>query len=131
MHKSLATVLSIFFITAIVFLGLYAMGVFDGDGVSYVDSAVYGNGEFVYRGELKNGRFNGPGSVTMKSGSVYSGGFTDGRFSGYGAFYSAAGWSFEGNFKDGLIDGDGIFKSGSLIFPGSWERGAPIVRYEN
>ena len=116
MRKSVAWGLAVLFIIAIVFLGFYAMGVFDGDGVTYVGDLEDSLGEFTFSGGMKNGLFSGSGTIELKNGGVFIGEFDNGRFSGDGAYYHSGAetvddWHFDGVFDSGRVS-SGSFSPG-------------------
>lgn len=96
--KSVCSVIA-FVLAAAVSAG-FALGVFDGDGISRVQDRDYD--EFIFAGSLRNGRFTGYGSMLFLSGERYSGNFSAGRFHGEGRLYcSAENWNFDGIFQEG------------------------------
>ena len=58
----------------------------------------------VYRGGFTNGKFNGPGTLTMTDGSVFEGEFRNGMADGFGRLTHADGTLEEGLFRH--INGD-------------------------
>ena len=93
----------------IAFCACYALGVFDGDGVVKVENKEFS--EFTYNGSLKDGLFDGHGSVFFPDGERFNGYFTGCRFDGAGYFSGVGGkWNFFGNFESGSISG-GTLKS--------------------
>jgi hypothetical protein len=107
-------------IAVIVFFASFALGAFDGDGVSVVHDKDYD--EFTFSGNLRNGRFTGYGSMYFQGGERYSGSFTLGRFDGEGAMHCPLlAWNFDGFFDEGRV-GSGIFQDieGEAI---TYERG--------
>jgi len=108
-----APVVSAVLVSAAVFLALYALGVFSGGAVTYVDNLEYSSGGFAFSGGLVDGQFNGAGTIGLAGGSVFKGEFDEGRFSGDGAFYYSGDihsddWHFNGLFQNGRAGG-GIF----------------------
>ena len=96
-----------FTVTAIALFACFALGVFDGEGISTVHEKDYE--EFTFSGNLRNGRFTGIGSMSFQDGQRYSGNFALGRFEGEGTMYSPLpAWSFNGFFQEGRI-GSGVF----------------------
>ncbi|MCL2343661.1 MAG: hypothetical protein FWC62_07180 [Firmicutes bacterium] len=108
--KWIAAAVTAALIAAAALCACFAFGLFDGRGVSEVSDKDYT--EFTYSGELKNGRFDGYGTLGFQDGLRYTGNFADGRFSGKGEFSDAAkGWNFTGVFADGQVSG-GVFRRG-------------------
>jgi len=96
-----------FTIAAIVLFACFALGVFDGEGVSAVRDKDYDG--FTFSGNLRSGRFTGFGSMDFRDGQSYSGNFALGRFDGEGTMYNPPrAWSFDGFFREGRI-GSGVF----------------------
>ena len=60
----------------------------------------------IYVGEIKDGIFNGQGTLTLASGDRYVGAFKDGDLNGYAIQYRA----------DGSILREGIFKNGEFLY---------------
>ena len=97
----------IFTIAVVVLFACFALGVFDGEGVSAVRDKDYD--EFTFSGNLRSGRFTGFGSISFRDGQSYSGNFALGRFDGEGTMYGPPqAWSFDGFFREGRI-GSGVF----------------------
>ena len=133
MKKISALILTILFVFAVILFGLYAMGILDGDGIIHTDSAEFQSGGFTFTGEMKDGLFEGDGTIVFNDGGVFTGAFSDGRFSGDGTFYNNGGadtsdWYYNGVFQNGRTDG-GVFHSsgGTEIFFGRGSAGADIA----
>jgi hypothetical protein len=62
-----------------------------------------------YKGQVKNGRFDGQGVWTSQSGDHYEGQFKDGHRHGQGVYVWPDGDRYEGQFKDGHIHGQGVY----------------------
>ena len=60
----------------------------------------YDDGEYMYTGTLKAGKFNGVGKIAFADGTRYEGGFYESCFHGEGTFFGEE-WSFEGVFENG------------------------------
>ena len=102
MRKFMVFVCAIMFIVAIVFFGLFAMGVLGDDGVIHVNQMAYVSGGFTFSGDLRDGLFSGDGTINFQDGSRYNGGFAAGRFEGKATFITEGGeWSFDGIFQNG------------------------------
>jgi hypothetical protein len=111
MGKLKSAVISLFLIAGVGLLACFALGLFDGDGVTKVRERDYS--EFTFTGNLRNGRFTGNGSMFFQDGARYSGGFSAGRFSGNGTLYDTDGiWNFSGVFQDGQANGGTFYPYG-------------------
>jgi len=76
-----------------------------------------------YVGQIKDGKFNGKGVLTYKTGAKHQGEFLDGKKHGEGKITQLNGNSFEGNFINDVRHGKGILK---------WISGAQIeTEWEN
>ncbi|MCB1477289.1 MAG: hypothetical protein KDJ62_00115 [Rhodobiaceae bacterium] len=62
-----------------------------------------------YSGEMKNGRPEGKGTYTHRSGVSYSGQWHDGLMHGQGRLFLPNGDQYSGGFALGKSDGDGIY----------------------
>jgi hypothetical protein len=78
----------------------------------------------VYRGGFTNGKFNGPGTLTMRDGSVFEGKFRNGMADGLGRLTHADGTFEEGLFRH--INGDLVHldmpsvELDPVLAPGPW-----------
>jgi len=89
---------------AIALCACFALGVFDGDGISRVADKEYTG--FVFSGNLLGGLFYGHGEIRFWDGDRFEGDFTEGRFDGDGFFSAAADrWEFRGDFHNGRVIG--------------------------
>jgi len=82
----------------------------------------------VYKGDVKNGKPNGLGSLTYPDGSKYVGEFKDGKQNGQGTYTFGKGkWEggkYVGEFKDGKYNGQGTFtKKNGKKYVGEWKDG--------
>jgi hypothetical protein len=66
--------------------------------------------QIYYDGEMKDGRYNGPGILNDEDGDKYEGNFKDGLPDGIGKYEYADGSNYEGNFKEGRPDGLGKYE---------------------
>ena len=66
-------------------------------------------GNIEYVGEMKDGKYNGLGTLYFKDGGKYIGQFENGKRHGQGTFNYASGDKYEGSFKFNKIDGKGSF----------------------
>lgn len=62
----------------------------------------------LYEGRLENGRPEGTGRLTLRSGEVYEGGWVEGLRAGTGYLRDADGSHYEGTFAAGLPHGEGV-----------------------
>ena len=121
MHKSVTPVFMMLLITAAALLALYAMGAFDGAGVSYVGDMEHYSGEFSFSGGMKDGLFSGTGIIKLTDGGAFTVGFDEGRFSGDGVIYGSGNdntndWRFYGAFHNGRANsGTFYFADGSKV----------------
>lgn len=60
-----------------------------------------------YKGNYKNGKMHGQGTILFKNGNKYVGNFVDGHMNGKGTFTYADGDKYVGDFKDDLMHGKG------------------------
>ena len=82
---------------------------------------------YEYVGEWKNNDRSGTGKLTMPGIGVYSGMFVNGKFQGKGILTYYSGDKYEGNFNKGVRDGAGkcTFANGDL-FDGIWKNDTPV-----
>ena len=59
-------------------------------------------------GELRDGKLNGQGVLTLPGGDRYEGGFVDSRFGGRGIYTRANGDRYEGGFANDRFSGQGV-----------------------
>ena len=148
MRKIIVSIITILLIATVVFLGCYSMLMSDVDKVYHVENAEYITGEFTYSGWMKNGLFDGDGTLRFNRGGffvgefkegkfeghgeysdaegrlIYSGDFINGKFDGQGLFISPEGWVYEGAFKEGLFEGEGKYVNvKGQTYEGSFKRG--------
>ena len=77
-----------------------------------------------YDGEMKEGRFNGHGTLTTADGDTYEGEFKDGERNGKGKMVWLNRNSYDGEWKNGVMDGEGTYKwLGGNIYVGHWSKG--------
>ena len=87
----------------------------------------FANGD-QYDGQMKEGKFNGYGTLLGAKGTKYVGWFADGKFNGNGTFTTRQGRTYTGDFKDDLLNGKGIVKEkdGKVIYDGQFKDGQPV-----
>jgi hypothetical protein len=77
-----------------------------------------------YNGEMKNGRPDGQGSITMRSGLSYSGAWKNGLMNGRGKLKFDNGDDYDGELADGKLNGHGRYAStDGSIFDGAFKNG--------
>ncbi|QIP16849.1 hypothetical protein G8759_31510 [Spirosoma aureum] len=83
-----------------------------------------GNYEFIYEGDMINGRMEGWGKIVFpKKQTRYEGFFLNNLFSGYGTYYYPDGSIYTGTFFNGFRQGNGIIKNADgSVYLGSWVR---------
>ena len=71
-----------------------------------------------YTGEIKDGKPNGMGVATYKSGNAkrYVGSFVNGMYNGKGTMFFDNGVFLTGEWKNGKLNGKGSFLSESGVF---------------
>ena len=82
-----------------------------------------------YRGDFKNGEFDGHGVHTWPGGKKrYEGEYRGGKKSGYGVFTNENGARYEGNWANGKMSGSGkqYNKEGVLSKEGTWKDGTYV-----
>ena len=77
---------------------------------------------------MKDGKFNGYGTLIGSKGTKYVGWFVDGKFNGNGTFTTRQGRTYSGEFKDDLLNGKGTVKEkdGKLVYDGPFKDGQPV-----
>ena len=79
-----------------------------------------------YKGEAKNGKADGKGTLTLDGGGWYEGEFRDGERTGHGVSMDSQGDRHEGQFRDGKAHGWGTGTSpGGGTFTGEFRDGVP------
>ena len=69
-----------------------------------------------YKGEYKEGKYNGQGTFNYPFGTIYEGEWKDGKKHGQGTLTSHSGDKYVGEFKGGKRNGKGVFTFGK----GKW-----------
>jgi len=88
-----------------VYKGEYKNGLFDGEG-----QLVWSNGNR-YVGEFRQGLKHGKGRDMLASGTVYDGDFVNGFWEGQGTLETGTGGTYVGEFKQGMLSGKGKYVS--------------------
>ena len=101
--------------------GRYRGDVIDGrlQGPGRLD---YSDGSY-YQGLFKDGQFNGPGEWRGKQGERYNGEFHNGDFHGQGSLTYSDGSRYEGGFANGTPHGEGHLTSSDLEYRGEFSKG--------
>jgi hypothetical protein len=73
-----------------------------------VTVVTFPNGD-MYKGQLKDGFFNGWGVLTYKNGDRYEGSFKNDMKNGKGTFVYSNGDRFEGEFRSDMKQGQGVY----------------------
>ena len=77
-----------------------------------------------YLGELKNGKPNGYGTLSLPNGTIYEGNWEDGKLSGKVFLRFSNGDKYFGRIKDGKPDGTGTFTwTSGKSYQGKWTEG--------
>ena len=99
-----------------VYKGEYKNGLFNGKG-----QLVWSNGD-LYQGEFENGLKHGTGKETLASGTVYEGEYANGYWSGKGKVIFASEGIYEGEFKNSAFEGTGKYTSQEgVIYEGGFK----------
>jgi hypothetical protein len=120
MSKAKTTILTIFALAILAFLGLYAVGIIDFTSISYAREQEY-EGGLVYNGGLLEGHYSGYGTIDFEGGDNYSGWFKEGRFDGEGIYRHVGSedkenWLFDGEFQAGeAVKGVFYFEDGYSV----------------
>lgn len=76
----------------------------------------------VYIGAMRDGDFNGQGTLTYPNGTRYEGEFVDGKFNGQGTITFANGNRYEGEWVDNEFNGQGIVTlANGDRYKGTWK----------
>ena len=80
--------------------------------------------EVIFNPFIVDGKFDGKGTYTFKSGSVYEGEYKAGIREGKGKFTYASGDVYEGDFVNGLPEGNGVYRfANGDVFEGEFKAG--------
>ena len=79
---------------------------------------------YEYKGQMREGKPNGRGTLIYVDGNRYEGGFQDGKIHGYGTYTWANGERYEGQWRDEKKHGQGthIWPNGNR-YEGEWQDG--------
>src|SRR6185436_11646373 len=82
-----------------------------------------------YEGEWKDGLMEGRGHLRLPNGDDYEGNFAADRPHGNGRYTAADGTSFEGPFRNGQREGDGVLTlADGTAYRSRWEDGREVER---
>lgn len=86
--------------SVVTYKGEFRDGKYNGDGTSY-----YGSGQVMYEGDFESGAYNGKGNLYYGDGQIwYEGEFENGKYDGKGTLYTKEGdIEYKGKFKNGDI----------------------------
>ena len=85
-----------------------------------------------YKGEYKEGKYNGQGTFNYLFGTIYEGEWKDGKRTGQGTFTWSNGNKYEGDWKDNKRNGYGVLIYGKGTkwegnkFEGKWKGDLPL-----
>lgn len=82
---------------------LYSFGAFDIFLRKKLTDEKYDLGDFTFSGQTLSGKFNGMGEINFIDGSTYKGNFKNGCFDGEGVFEGHDDWTLSGIFDKGDI----------------------------
>ena len=83
------------------------------------------NGDY-YKGNFKDGIFNGEGNIKIKNGSEYEGNFLNGLYNGKGVFKWKNGDSYDGHYSYGIKEGKGKYTfNNKNSYDGQWYSNKP------
>lgn len=79
----------------------------------------------VYDGYIKDGTFEGQGTIKYNDGASYSGNWSNGVFDGYGVYIYTDGGSYDGYWENGTQHGQGTLTYASgAVYSGNWKNGS-------
>lgn len=87
------------------------------DNVDNMKIGSEGKRNWLYVGDLKNGKRNGKGKMVWSHGAKYEGHFKEDMRDGMGTYYHSTGGKYEGNWANDMKNGKGVY-----IYPGSGEK---------
>ena len=98
--------------------GYLKNGNYEGEGtMHYTDGARY-------EGNWKNGKYEGKGKIYYSDNARYEGYWKNGKYDGIGTMYYTDGARYEGNWKNGRYDGVGtMYYSDGGRYEGDWKEG--------
>lgn len=108
-----------------IFKNLRDESTYEGD---LVNGLMHGEGTisnetYTYKGNFKDGFFNGNGKITYSNGISYEGEFQNSLYHGKGIFFDEDGSRYEGEFKDNYYNGEGTFTSETYTYEGNFKDG--------
>ncbi len=105
--KKYSPVLVVIFISV---CALYSLGFLDNYLIKDVSSKKYVFGDFSYTGQLKNGKFENTGLISLSNETKFWGQFKNGDLTGKFVYIDSDMLCFVGTFVDGTIV-DGVFSN--------------------
>lgn len=99
-------------------------GFFESKNGKVTNKDVYdGNNKIIgkYTGEIKDGKLNGIGKLTLANGDYFEGFFINNEIIKGKSFIKDKDQLYEGEFKDYLKNGEGKLKYWTRIFVGTWK----------
>ncbi|MBC7775074.1 MAG: hypothetical protein H7246_06505 [Phycisphaerae bacterium] len=90
----------------------------------FAGAGTFETSAYIYKGEFKDGLFEGTGTLTYKNGDLYNGSFKEGQMSGSGTYKYGNGDYYSGEISGGLLNGDGVmFLSKFGFYSGQFSNG--------
>jgi len=117
------------------YTGEWINGLPDGKGItiykhicnSYLTLIYFNTLEtFKHEGNIKNGLFQGNGTLLRNNKIFYKGDFKNGIITGKGELYNAKGYIiYKGELKNGKFEGEGVIynSDNELLYKGTWKNG--------
>lgn len=84
--------------------------------INYKTVKQSGNFHYYYKGDFKNGKFNGEGTKEFRDYWTYNGQFKNGKMDGKGTKKYKKGWIYEGSFENDKRSGIGKYYNKKLDF---------------
>lgn len=97
--------------------GEYKDGKFNGSGIAYWNDGT------IYDGQWKNGLMNGTGLYILKNGARFNGEFINGVFEGKGTHVTQNGDIYTGEWKNWKMDGFGKLTTNADTYEGIFSKG--------
>lgn len=95
---------------------------FEGDCQSGEGVLVYYR--IIYRGQFKDGKPAGQGTMQWSEGKIYKGEWSDGKPAGQGTMHFKDGRTYAGQWQEGRYHGKGVMKyPDGRIYSGDWYKG--------
>lgn len=106
------------------YLGEVENGKANGGGVG-----IWSTGS-IYKGEWKDNRRHGKGTIESQNGERYEGNWVNGKRQGEGAYYWPSGEKYEGEWKDNKRHGQGTLydRDNNVQYKGLWKNDKPASK---